>query len=72
MNNFLNAPAAPAAPAPVNQQIDGTPTNMGTKPTKASLNDRSASPASPGRSGIETAMGAQADKLHPPKFRGRR
>lgn len=71
MNNFLNAPAG-AAPAPVNTQIDGTPTNPGTKPTKASLNDRSASPSLPGRSGIEAAMGAQADQLHPPKFRGRR
>lgn len=70
MNNFLSTPAA--APPPVNQQADGTQTNMGTKPTKASLNDRTASPNMAGRSGIEAAMGAQADKLHPPKFSGRR
>lgn len=71
MNNFLNSPGSPPPPA-VNQQADGTQTNMGAKPTKASLNDRSASPNMASRSGIEAAMGAAADQLHPPKFRGRR
>lgn len=69
MNNFLNSPGAPAVPPPVNTQIDGTPTNMGEKPTKARLQPRSASPDSNNTSGMERAMAAHADKLHPPKRR---
>lgn len=69
MNNFLNSPAAAPAPKPVNTQIDGTPTNMGEKPTKARLETRSASPAGNNTSGMERALAAQADKLHPPRRR---
>lgn len=67
-DNVMHSAKPAAAP---NRQIDGTPTNMGNKPTKASLQDRSGSPSG-GRSGMEGAMGALADKLHPPKFKGRR
>lgn len=37
------------------------------KPTRAPLHDRSASPANYASSGMESAMGAHADKMHPPK-----
>lgn len=69
MSNFLNNPAAAPAPPPVNTQIDGTPTNMGEKPTKARLHDRSASPADHNTSGMERAMAAHADKVHPTRKR---
>lgn len=69
-NTGTAAPVARPAPAP-NRQIDGTPTNMGTKPTRASLSDRQGSPSG-GRSGMEQAMGKLADELHPPRFKGRR
>lgn len=64
----------PAAPQvnPGLKQIDGNQSSLGLKPTKGSLQDRSASPASSSRTGMESSMGALADQLHPPKFRGRR
>lgn len=39
------------------------------KPTRGPLQTRSASPASTNTSGMETAMAAHADKVHPPKRR---
>lgn len=70
MNNFLDRAAPPAAaPPPVNTQADGTLTNMGTKPTKAPLQSRPAAPTNHNTSGMEGALGALADKLHPRKGR---
>lgn len=52
------------------QQIDGLPgINPGMKPTKGGIQGRSASPANYNTSGMESALGAMADKLHPPKRR---
>lgn len=83
MNNaYADGKPAPAAPAPSKpagpqpnpgiKQIDGNQSGLGMKPSRASLNDRSASPAGSDRSGMEGALGALADKLHPPRFKGRR
>lgn len=72
MNNFLSNPAttSPAMPQLTGPtQIDGTATNMGVKPTKAPLQTRSASPDRNNTSGMERAMAAEADRLHPPKHR---
>lgn len=72
VNNFLNTPGAPAAPPPppVEKQRDGTPmVDRGQKPTRAPLQTRSASPANYATSGIERAMGSQADRMHPSKRR---
>lgn len=74
------SPPSPAAAAPKTapvqnpglKQVDGNQSALGLKPTRGSLQDRSASPATPGRSGMETAMSTLADQLHTPKFRGRR
>lgn len=65
-------PKPAVGPNPGLRQIDGNISALGLKPTKGSLQDRSASPSGGDRSGMETAMGAMADKLHPPKFKGRR
>lgn len=77
--NFLNKPAGtttPAAPAgpvahPGLKQIDGHQSTLGPAPTRASPKDQqSTSPH--GRTGMEQAMGALADKEHPRTFKGRR
>lgn len=78
--NFLNKPAptkqhteqggntyrAPArTPAPERQIGDGLPLpNPGEKPTKGGLREQSGSPDKYMTSGIERAMGAQADQMH--------
>lgn len=72
-NNFLNNPTTPSPGMPVAQpaekQRDGLPmVDRGEKPTKAPLAARDANPPS-GRSGMEQAMGALADKVHAPKRR---
>lgn len=41
------------------------------RPTRAPLQSRSASPAAYNTSGMESAMGAAADKLHPVRQRGK-
>ena len=66
----VKAPGAPAVgnvrPAPQPQkQLDGNPVPTAPKPTKAGLATRVGSPNSYGTSGIEAAMGASADKIHP-------
>ncbi len=85
MSNFLKdatpAPAAgvakpntgPASPVqhPGLKQLDENQSSLGARPTRASLQDRPSTTSS-GRTGMETALGALADQLHPPKFRGRR
>lgn len=51
-------------------QIDGTPTTQFAPPQKnAPMKTREAAPTRPNQSGMETAMGAMADKMHPPKAR---
>lgn len=59
-------------PTPGQTQRDGTPTNLGVKPTKAGLETRAASPKASNASGIEKALGALADKTHPVKMRAGR
>lgn len=69
-NALTGAPdAAPIIkrPAPVNQDTSGD----NPKPTKGPLQSRPASPNGYATSGMERAMGAQADKMHPPKLRNR-
>lgn len=66
--------AMPAAPPPQAQarhpeERANMPSGDNTKPTRAPLQDRRASPASGNTSGLERAMGAAADKLHPTKRR---
>jgi hypothetical protein len=56
---------APAGPV----QVDGNVIAQQPAPTKAPLQPRSASPANMNTSGIEAAMGAHADKVHPVKRR---
>lgn len=67
-------PKVTAGPNPGIRQIDGNQSALGNKPTKASLQDRPASGGvgSGSTSGMEGALGALADKLHPRKFNGRR
>lgn len=77
-NNYLadkviappSAPAKPAGPVPNPgiRQIDGNQSTLGLKPARAPLASREGSPSN-GRSGMEGAMGALADKLHPRKGR---
>lgn len=71
MQNFLNTSGTITLPVPisVNAQADGTPTNPGTKPTKAPLQSRPAAPTNHNTSGMEGALGALADKMHPRKGR---
>lgn len=69
MSNFLKSstPAAPQPAGPVQQ--DGNVIAQTAAPTKAPLQSRSASPAHMNTSGLERAMGAHADKVHPVKRR---
>jgi hypothetical protein len=71
--NFLGSTAtsAPApAPGPAGPvQQDGNVIAQQLAPTKAPLRTQSASPAHLNTSGLERAMGAHADKLHPTKRR---
>lgn len=49
-------------------QLDGTPTTQFAPPQKgAGMQARSPAPNRPGQSGMEAAMGAMADKMHPAK-----
>lgn len=48
-------------------QIDGTKTNMMAPSGQKGLQDRSAAPSRASDSGMERAMGAQADELHSSK-----
>ncbi len=66
MSNYLD-PKKPETPS-ASRQIDGNLTNLGAAPTRAPLKSRQASP-SEGRSGMERAMGALADKVHKRKGR---
>lgn len=77
---FSNPLASTAAPAPAAKpaaqgpaagqvQLDGTKTTQFSKPTNRPLQPRSASPANYNTSGLEAAMGAHANKMHPPKRR---
>lgn len=69
--NVLASAAKPAPPA--NPQVrhreerGSQPNGANPAPTRAPLAARSASPSSGYGSGIESAMGAMADKLHPTK-----
>jgi hypothetical protein len=71
--NPLSGPAqvSPAARSQVSaaKQQDGTPISTVAKATKAPLQTRSASPNNYNTSGMERAMAAEADRLHPPKLR---
>ena len=76
MSNFLKTamggkstvPSAMPAPKPLGPvQQDGNVIPQQAPPTRAPLRDKQASPAAHNTSGIERAMGAAADKLHPTK-----
>jgi hypothetical protein len=69
MNNFLNGPAVPAPQPAGPVQIDGNIVPQQARPTRAPLQARSASPPQHNTSGIERAMAAEADRLHPPRKR---
>lgn len=62
---------AKPGPNPGLKQIDGNQSTLGNRPTRASLQDRATS-SGESRSGMESAMGALADKEHPRRFKGRR
>jgi hypothetical protein len=66
-----NAPPAGAeyAMGGTSEPKDGNGANP--KPTKQPLQTRSASPTRYNTSGMESALGALADKTHPPKLRKR-
>lgn len=66
MKNTFNAgrPAAPPPAGPV--QLDGNVSAIPPAPTRAPLQPRESSPMK-GRSSMEQAMGALADKLHKPR-----
>lgn len=67
MKNYMGeqAAAVPAAPATTLPSVSGDEQGYNPKPTRGALADRSASPGGYNTSGIERAMGAAADKLHP-------
>lgn len=45
--------------------VSGEPQGVNPRPTRGPLQDRRATPAGSETSGIERAMGAHADKVHP-------
>lgn len=71
-NPANNAGRVPRPTGPGERQLDGSHTQTFDQPQKKpGLAPREAAPArSSGGSGLEAAMAAEADRLHPPKRRG--
>lgn len=71
-NPANNAGRVPRPTGPGERQLDGTRTQTFDAPQKKpGLAAREPAPArSSGGSGLEAAMAAEADRLHPPKRRG--